>query len=455
MSRFLLADRRFRPLFLCQLLSAFADNLLRNALGVLALWSAAGRGDGAGWMVAAAACAFVAPAALLSGLGGELADRMDKARLIRRLKLADAAIAAAAAVALATGEAGAVFAALVAAGIVSALFGPVKYGILPDQLAPGRLAAANALVEAATFAAILAATLGASLLAGHRHGAALIAALVAAAAALSWVAALAIPATVPAAPALRVRADLVASTLDLVRGLRADPRSWRAALAAAWFWMVGVAVLSLLPALVHDTLGGGAALGGLVLALFAAGIACGSGVASLLAGGRVVLLTATPGCALCGLSLIAAWLLTRAARPGGVAASWPLCLALFAAAIGAGMLAVPTQAAVQAWAAPERRARAVAGTNVLSALGMAFASALLVLAQTRGAGAPALLGAVGALCLLLAPALLALPVDLRGELAWLLRRTSDSPGRQGQGSAPRPGSGDPPGGASLDRLDLE
>ncbi len=417
MSRFLLADARFRPLFLCQLLSAFADNLLRNALGVLALWSA---GSGAGWMVAAAAGAFVAPAALLSGLGGELADRMDKARLIRRLKLADAAIAAVAAAALAAGEAGAVFAALVAAGIVSALFGPVKYGILPDQLAPGRLAAANALVEGATFAAILAGTLGASLLAGRHDGAALIAALVAGAAALSWVAARAIPATVPAAPALRVRANLAASTLDLVRGLRADPRSWRAALAVAWFWMVGVAVLSLLPALVHDTLGGSAALGGVFLALFAVGIACGSGAASVLAGGRVVLLTAAPGCGLCGLSLIAAWLLTRAGRTDA-AASWPLCLALFAAAAGAGMLAVPTQAAVQAWAPPERRARAVGGANVLSAAGMALASALLVLAQTRGTGAPALLGAVGALCLLATPALLALPGDLRGELAWLLR----------------------------------
>ena len=419
MSRFLLADPRFRPLFVCQLLSAFADNLLRNALGVLALWSAAG---GAGWMVAAAAGAFVAPAALLSGLGGELADRMDKARLIRRLKLADAAIAAIAAAALALGEAGGVFAALVAAGIVSALFGPVKYGILPDQLAPGRLAAANALVEGATFAAILAGTLGASLLAGRPHGAELIAALVAAASALSWITALAIPATVPAAPSLRVRANLAASTLDLLRGLHADPRSWRAALAAAWFWMVGVAVLSLLPALVHDTLGGSAALGGGFLALFAVGIACGSGVASHLAGGRVVLLTASPGCALCGLSLLAAWLLTRGVQPPGAAVPWPLCLALFAAAAGAGMLAVPTQAAVQAWAPPERRARAVGGTNVLSAAGMALASAFLVLAQARGAGAPALLGVVGALCLLLAPALLALPGDVRGELAWLLRR---------------------------------
>lgn len=422
MSRFLLADRRFRPLFLCQGLSALADNLLRNALGVLALWSAGGRGDGAGWMVAAAAGAFVAPAALLSGLGGELADRMDKARLIRRLKLADAAIAIAAAAALAAGDPGAVFAALVAAGIVSALFGPVKYGILPDQLAPGRLAAANALVEGATFAAILAGTLGASLLAGRRDGAPLIAALVAAAAALSWAIACAIPATPPAAPALRVRANLLASTLDLVRALQADRRSWHAALATAWFWMVGVAVLSLLPALVHDTLGGSAALNGLFLALFAAGIACGSAIASFLAGGRVVLLTAVPGCALTGLSLCAAWLLTRATHPGAGASSWPLCLALFAAATGAGMLAVPTQAAVQAWAAPERRARAVGGTNVLAAVGMALASALLVLAQTRGVGAPALLGVVGALCLLLAPALLALPRDPRGELAWLLCR---------------------------------
>ena len=76
----LLASRWFAPLFWCQFLAAFADNLQRNALALLLLWSA---GRAPGWITAAASGAFVAPSMLLSGLGGELADRFDKAALSR------------------------------------------------------------------------------------------------------------------------------------------------------------------------------------------------------------------------------------------------------------------------------------------------------------------------------------------------------------------------------------
>ena len=135
MSRPLLAERRFAPLFACQFLSAFGDNFLRNTLGLLVVWSSHAT---PGWIVAAASGAFVLPSVLLSGLGGQLADRMDKARLIRRLKLAEVLVAGLAALGLVAGSLPVLFVGLVASGVVSALFGPVKYGILPDQLARGR-----------------------------------------------------------------------------------------------------------------------------------------------------------------------------------------------------------------------------------------------------------------------------------------------------------------------------
>ena len=90
MSRALLAERRFAPLFACQFLSAFGDNFLRNSLGLLVVWSSRGA---PGWIVAAASGGFVLPSVLLSGLGGQLAYRMDKAQLIRRLKFAEIAVA--------------------------------------------------------------------------------------------------------------------------------------------------------------------------------------------------------------------------------------------------------------------------------------------------------------------------------------------------------------------------
>ena len=55
------------------------------------------------------------------------------------------------------------FVALALFGIIAALFGPVKYAMLPDQLSVGELATGNALVEGATFMAILIGTIAGGL----------------------------------------------------------------------------------------------------------------------------------------------------------------------------------------------------------------------------------------------------------------------------------------------------
>ena len=62
------------------------------------------------------------------------------------------------------------FVALGLFGVVAALFGPVKYAMLPDQLAVGELATGNALVEGATFMAILIGTIAGGLfVSGSSH----------------------------------------------------------------------------------------------------------------------------------------------------------------------------------------------------------------------------------------------------------------------------------------------
>lgn len=417
MSRALLTERRFAPLFACQFLSAFGDNLLRNVLGLLVVWSS---GASPGWLVAAASGAFVLPTVVLSGLGGQWADRMDKARLIQRLKLAEIVVAAVAAAGLAVGSLPVLFAGLVASGVISALFGPVKYGILPDQLPAERLIGANALVEGATFAAILAGTIMAGLLVGAGVPPFAIGAVVLTTACLSWISARLVPATIPADPALHVQANILTSTLDLVRGLQADRRIWRAVLANAWFWMVGSVVITLLPGFVRDSLGGGATLDTACLCVFAVGIACGSGLASFLSGARIVLLPASVGCALFGVALIDLWRISH----GGVPVPFAHAAAdLFAAAFGGGLLAVPTQAAIQALSPLDRRARTVAGSNVVGALAMAAVAAMLVAAQMAGLHEPVLLGITGLLCLAIAPVLFAtLLANPVGELAWVLWR---------------------------------
>ena len=424
----LLLDRRFAPLFWCQFLAAFGDNLLRNALGLLVLWSPGGAHDG--WMVAAAAGTFVAPSILLSGTGGVLADRGDKALLTRRLKAADIGVAALALLALTSGSLPLLFASLAGAGVVAALFGPAKYAILPDQLLPGRLPGANALVEAATFGAILGGSVTGGLILGpgaptaaQRLAIGLLLLLVSV---LSWTSARWIPRQPACRPTVAagiasglspVSATLPpGGTLSLLGRLRRGPVR-RAAFGNAWFWMVGSAVLSLTPGLVHALPGGTPRLASLCLCVFAAGIAAGSGLASHLSGGRIVLLLAACGSALTGLSLADLWL------AGAAPPVWHLLGDLFLAAAGGGLIAVPTLAAVQAGAEPGQRAGAVAGMNVLSAAGMALTALLLVAAQRAGLGEVRLLGLVGAASLGAVPVMLArLCPNPAGELCWVLLR---------------------------------
>src|SRR5262249_25267395 len=157
MSSSLLLTRRFAPLFWCQFFSAFSDNFLKNALVFLILFKIGGPDADA--LITLAAAIFIAPYFFLSALGGELADRYDKALVPQRLKLARIGVALIAVAGFVLHSVIVLFIALFLFGVIASLFGPIKYGILPDHLQRSELPAGNALVESATFIAILLGTI--------------------------------------------------------------------------------------------------------------------------------------------------------------------------------------------------------------------------------------------------------------------------------------------------------
>src|SRR3984885_11855285 len=83
----LMLSRRFAPLFWCQFFAAFNDNFLKTALVFLILFKAGGADAGA--LITLAPAIFIAPYFFLSGLGGEMADRFDKAYVAQRIKFAE------------------------------------------------------------------------------------------------------------------------------------------------------------------------------------------------------------------------------------------------------------------------------------------------------------------------------------------------------------------------------
>src|SRR5271167_31221 len=412
MSQSLLASRRFAPLFWCQFFSAFNDNFLKNALALLILFKIGGQSGES--LVTLAGGIFIAPFFVLSAFGGELADRFDKALVARRLKLAEIGVAAIAVAGFQTNSLPLLFAALFSFGLIGALFGPIKYGILPDHLKREELPAGNALIEGATFLAILGGTIGGGLAMKGGGDPAILAVLMILFALMCWGASLFIPGTARAAPDLAIDPNILGSTGRLLGELWSDTRLWRCAVVTSIFWLVGAVVLSLLPPLVMRTLGGAETIVTIYLAVFAVTIGVGSGLASWLSAGRIVLLPTAVGALLIGLftlDLGLALLRLPAADPTTVLApsaffarpiAWHAAIDLGILAVAGGLMIVPSFAAIQAWAAPERRARVVAAVNVLNAAFMVGGAVVVAVLQKVGVGVPVLFLGIAAVGLMAA-----------------------------------------------------
>ena len=419
MFRSLMTARRFAPLFWCQFFSAFNDNFLKNALAFLILFKVGQTGADPGVLVTLAGAVFIGPFFILSGLGGELADRYDKALVAKRLKFAEIFAAGTAVIGFLLHSVPVLFLALGLFGTVAALFGPIKYGILPDHLKREELPAGNALVEGATFLAILLGTIVAGLASAAGGSGAAFGALIMVFAVLCWLSARAIPKTGEGAPDLHVDRNIARSTIALLRDIWGDTRIWRGSVIVSWFWLVGAVVLSLLPVMVKADLNGSETVVTLLLAVFSVGIAFGSGLASWLSSGRIVLLPTPVGAVLMGLfGLDLAWTVAHLPAPSGEAigafaflktgTGLRVSLDFFCLAAAGGLYIVPSFAAVQAWTDKDKRARVIGAVNVLTAAFMVSGTLALAVLQGAGFSMASLLALVAVLNLIAGAIILAI-----------------------------------------------
>jgi acyl-[acyl-carrier-protein]-phospholipid O-acyltransferase / long-chain-fatty-acid--[acyl-carrier-protein] ligase len=403
MSSSLMTTRRFAPLFWCQFFSAFNDNFLKNALVFLILFTPSITNSGS--LLQLTAAVFIAPFFFLSGLGGEMADRFDKSIVAQRIKLAEIVVSAIAVTGYWLSSIPILFGALFMFGVIATLFGPIKYGILPDHLAPEELPAGNALVEGATFMAILLGTIVGGLAATEGTHPAVFGGLIMVFAVICWGSSLLIPRTGEGAPHLRVDPNIARSTAGLLKELWHDRRLGWGAVVTSWFWLVGAVVMSLMPVLVKTVLGADQNVVIVFLGVFTISIAVGSGLAAWLAHGRIVLFPTLVGAlvlGLCALDLGWASYDVPAAATSGVAQVFSSARGLRVAfdlaglAIGGGLFIVPTFTAVQTWAGADRRARVIAAVNVLNAAFIVAGSLLVGELQSLGISTPILFLGIGA-----------------------------------------------------------
>ncbi len=270
----LLKERRFLPFFLTQALGAFNDNVFKNALIILITFLTVGLNDEQVHQYTnLAAGLFILPFFLFSATSGQLADKYDKARLAQAVKLLEIAIMVVAAVGFTQSNIPLLLAMLFMMGLHSTLFGPLKYGILPQVLDDKELIGGNGLIEMATFLAILLGTLlGSSLIRIEGDGHFWVAVVAIALAAIGLGTALAMPKAAPVDPDLKINWNPFSETwrnLQLLRGNRAVLLS---CLGISWFWFFGSMYFTQLPSYTKQVLGGDPGVYTMLLALFSIGI---------------------------------------------------------------------------------------------------------------------------------------------------------------------------------------
>lgn len=398
----LLSARKFGPLFLTQFLGAFNDNLYRTAmLFLIAYQIFPGDAVAAGTWALVAGGVFVLPYFAFSSLAGELADRVDRARLVRIFRAIDIAIMGVAALALLFDSLYFLLLVLFATGIRSVFFGPLKYSILPQHLESEELVAGTGLLQTSSFIAILLGQVAGGLLPYHVTAWTLIAIAFG-----SWIAALAIPAAPPARPDFPIGRNLATGMARLVKSAIEQRELFAAILGISWFYALGALFTSQFPALVANIINAPEDVGAIFLAAFTTGIAAGAaGVAGLLKG-RISAKFVPISALLMGLFTVDLWLATAGWSSGperisvaaflGMPSAWRLLFDLFAIAASGAVFAMPLYAVLQTSGDPNRRARNIAANNLANAATVVVAAIFAGALYALGGSIPTLFLALGA-----------------------------------------------------------
>jgi len=437
----LLKERRFLPFFLTQSLGAFNDNVFKQALIVLIVYMTPALAAQSALYTNLAAALFILPFFLFSATSGQLADKHDKARISVLVKWFELAIMLVAAGAFHFHVAGhdawaipMLFAMLFMMGLHSTIFGPVKYGILPQVLDSKELTGGNGLIEMATFLAILLGTLlGSTLIRIEPVGTYIVAATCVAVAVLGIVTAHKIPAAAAVAPELKINFNPWTSTLESLRHLAGNRTVFLSCLGISWFWFYGSLYLTQLPNYVRDVIGGSPSVFTLLLAIFALATGLGSMLCEVLSKRRIeigLVPFGSLGMTVFGIDAYFAFPHATGMQNLDVAGflaldgSWRLLIDLALMAVFSGFFIVPLFALIQSRSEPSMRSRVIAGNNILNAFFMVLASVFAVLVLKAGFTIPALFLCTALLNLVVALYIYTLvPEFFLRFLTWILINT--------------------------------
>jgi 1-acyl-sn-glycerol-3-phosphate acyltransferase len=376
----LLKQRRFAPFFWTQFLGAGNDNLFKFAFTVMVTYqlqvdwlppSLAGLAIGA---------LFILPFLLFSATSGQLADKYDKAALIRIVKWMEVAIMLLAGWGFVQRNVALLLGCVFLMGLHSTLFGPVKFAYLPQHLDERELTGGNGMVEMGTFVAILLGSVAGNVLISMPEvGARAAAWSCIAVAVLGRIAAQWIPASPSTDPQLRINWNPITETWRNLKLAYENVAVFRSLLGISWMWFFGAVFLSQFPSFAKDVLHGNEQVASLLLVVFSVGIGIGSLLCEVLSRRHVEIGLVPLGAIGMSVFSLDLYFASRGLPPAAQLtlakfaaqpAHWRVMADLALLSLFAGLYSVPMYALIQLRSQPSHRARIIAANNILNALFM-------------------------------------------------------------------------------------
>lgn len=365
-------ERGFWWLFAAQFQGAFSDNILKWL--VISLITGMGfSNDKRDQLVGLVGALFALPFILFSMAGGYFADRFSKRSVTIGIKVFGLLVMLLALGGLAANQLYVAIACVFLMEVKSAIFGPSKYGLLPELLPERKLSWGNGVLELGTFISIIGGTVVGAWLcktfAGQQGWSGLVLIVLTGFGLLASFGISKVPA---ADPAKKFRANFLADLWGQIKLIRKDRVLWLATLGNIWFYALAALIQFLIVIYAKDVLNiSDPQRSSYLQAATAIGIGVGSFAAGYLSGGKIEYGLIPLGSI--GMTLLAALLGQRGLSFANVAVDLSL-LGFFG-----GFFIVPIAALLQHRPDRESKGGVLAAANLLSFVGIFAASGIYYL----------------------------------------------------------------------------
>lgn len=377
----LLSTRRFLPMFLTQFFGALNDNVYKQSLLLVITYGWISQQNASvSTLNNLAALLFILPYFIFSATAGQIADKYERAQLVRAIKILEIVIMLIGMAGFLTGHLYLLMIALFMMGIHSTFFGPIKYAILPEILKPNELMSGNALFQSGTSIAILLGMiLGGAVIASSDGNLLWISLMVVGIALIGYICSRFVLKQKVSAHDIKIDWNFFRTSLQTIRYAKSLPLIFTILLGNSWYWFYGATYLTQIPQMTQQNLHASENVVSLLLTFFSVGIGVGSLLCRKIGGSELNIKMVPIGAV--GLTVFAFYLAASLSfvpeRTGALLSLkeiftsgqvyYHVMLAITLLGISGGFYIVPLYAMMQAYSPRSHRARVVAANNILNA----------------------------------------------------------------------------------------